>query len=107
MGWNSVSFFSGRRGQAGRGSNRGDGRQFAATRREEGPLNVVIPLDGIEDANRPLRLDKAIAKPADHALVGGQLAVIVAIDPVDVRLCPSLVNVPGTAAGPVTLCSVT
>ncbi len=47
----------------------GHRRQFAAAAAKKRPLDVVVPFDGVEDANRPLRLDEAVAEGANHALI--------------------------------------
>jgi hypothetical protein len=49
-----------------------DGRQLAAAGGEEGPLDIVVPFDGIEDADRPLCFDKAVAERADQLLISGE-----------------------------------
>ena len=55
----------------------GDRRQFAAALLEEGPLDVVVPLDGVEDADGPLGLDEAVAEAADPGFkVGRQGATL-------------------------------
>ena len=43
-----------------------DGRQFAASGGEEGSLDVVVPFDGVEDANGTLRFDETVAERADQ-----------------------------------------
>src|SRR5438045_7217519 len=46
-----------------------DGWQFAAALFEEGALDAVVPLDGIQNADGPLRLHEPIAQGANHTFI--------------------------------------
>ncbi len=56
-----------------------DRGQCTGAGREEGALDVVGPLDGVEDADGPLGLDQPVAQAADEGLVGGQGAEVGAV----------------------------
>src|SRR5262249_44919768 len=57
----------------------GDGGQFGAALLKEGALDLIAPFDRVEDANRPLGLYESIAQRANHALVGRELALGLAV----------------------------
>src|SRR5207253_3777068 len=44
-------------------------RQLAAAGGEEGAFDVIVPLDGVEDANGPLGFDEAVAERADRRFI--------------------------------------
>src|SRR5262249_48292323 len=50
----------------------GDRGQVAAARFEKGALDIIVPIDGVQDADRPLRLDETVTQGANHALISSE-----------------------------------
>jgi hypothetical protein len=56
------------------------GRQLAAALFEKNLFNLIVPVNGVQDTDRPLGLDQPIAQGANHALIGRQRPLRRAID---------------------------
>ena len=85
----------------------GDGGQLAAALLEKGAFDLVVPLDGVENADRALGFDKAIAQAANQALVGTQGPVARAVAAIDAGFTHRVSTWEGPPPDTSTLCSVT